>query len=368
MAFTMSYYARVDSNSANNPALNLTGAPATQITFVNETATGGAGDLILDQPTGGGVDPDTQVVINGTSYSFTFELTGNLPTTTRNGAQQVPDQFEGSEIYIVTVQDYPSAGDTTRFAFMPGENATAADMDAFGNGAIDIQNTNTTPPPSPVCFHRGTLITTPQGEIPVEDLRVGESVVTADSGPAPIRWIGRMKLAWPGNDECHKPILIRAGALGPGMPVRDLVVSPQHRMLLSGAAALLFIGEPEVLVPAKYLVGVAGVGQLQDERQAEYFHILLDRHEILTSDGAMSESFFPGVSAMQMLSARQRREVLRVPPVTRNGSGSGYGPLARREATSWEARLLVRWLGGPDSEAKPAARGRVRADTSALAA
>ena len=89
MSFTRTYVAREDSGSANNPALNLTGAPAIELSFVAETDTGGAGDLFLDQPTGGGVDPDTQVEIGGTSYSFTYELSGTLPTQNRDGAQQV---------------------------------------------------------------------------------------------------------------------------------------------------------------------------------------------------------------------------------------------------------------------------------------
>ncbi len=110
MPLPVSYTARQDSGSANNPAINLTGAPAIDITFVAETDTGGAGDLFLDQPTGGGVDPDTQVEIAGTSYSFIYELSGTLPTLKKDGSQQVPDQYEGSDVVIITVQDYPLVG------------------------------------------------------------------------------------------------------------------------------------------------------------------------------------------------------------------------------------------------------------------
>jgi len=137
------FWARTDSNSANNPALNLTGDPAFQITFVES---GTNGDLTLDA-NGGAPDPDTQVEIGGTFYDFTFALSAELPTLNRDGAQQVPDQFEGNAVFIITVQDYPSAGETARLTFLPDDNATQAEMDAFGNGAIDLQNTGTEPAP-----------------------------------------------------------------------------------------------------------------------------------------------------------------------------------------------------------------------------
>ena len=135
------FWARTDSNSANNPALNLRGDPATQFTFVES---GTNGDLTLDT-NGGAPDPDTQVDIGGMLYDFTFELSGELPTQNKDGAGQVPDQFEGSQVFVVSVQDYPSVGETTRLTFLPNENATQAEMDAFGNGRISLQNLEAEP-------------------------------------------------------------------------------------------------------------------------------------------------------------------------------------------------------------------------------
>ena len=110
------FWARTDSGSANNPALNLTGDPAVEIKFVQA---GAAGELVLDVA-GGSVDPDTQVEIGGSTYNFTFELSGFMPTLKKDGAQQVPDQFEGHAVYIVAVRDYPTAGETTRLSFFAG--------------------------------------------------------------------------------------------------------------------------------------------------------------------------------------------------------------------------------------------------------
>jgi len=333
VAFTRTYSAREDSGSANNPALNLTGAPAVELTFVAETDTGGAGDLILDKPTGGGVDPDTQVEIDGTSYSFTFELSGTMPTQNRDGAQQVPDQFEGSDVVIVTVQDYPSVGETTRFAFMPNESASLVDLDDFGNGAIDVQNLDETPAPTPVCFVKGTLILTPRGTVPIEELDVGDGVLTVDGGAQTIRWIGSSAL--PGRGR-FAPVRIAKGALG---NARDLWVSQEHRMLIEDWKCELLFGEPQVLVAAKSLIGRAGI-EIVETQSVEYFHILFDRHEIIFAEGIASESLFPGPVGLNSLSELSREEIFSLFPDLR-ADPSGYGPTARTAMRFYEGRLLA---------------------------
>jgi len=332
------FWARIDSGNANNPALNLTGADAVQITFV---ASGGSGDLFLEQPTGGGVDPDTQVSIGGTSYDFTFELSGTMPTQNRDGAQQVPDQFEGSVVYIITVQDYPTTGDTTRLTFMPEETATQAEMDSFGNGAIDVQNVDETPAPGPVCFAGGTKILTPRGEIPVEDLQVGDIVITVDDGAMPILWISKTKCSWPLESDKSKPIKISAGALGQNSPVRDLIVSPQHKVLLSDAYAHELFAETNVLAPAKGLLSLPGVRSMKGKRDVVYYHVLMAKHSILVSDGAPTESFFPGTCAMGMLKQHQRDEVYALFPELAENPSAGYGPHARHCLSRSESEKLA---------------------------
>lgn len=341
MPLPVSFFARQDSGSANNPALNLTGAPAIEITFVAETATGSPGDLFLDQPAGGGIDPDTQVAIGGVNYSFTYDLSGTLPTQKSDGSQQIPDQYEGSGVNVITVQDYPSAGQTMRFAFMPNESATQADMDAFGNGAIDVQDVNNSPAPTPICFVMGTLITTPRGEVAVEDLSAGDLVTTADAGAQPIRWISCTTHRWPGSPDKAKPILIPAGALGGGRPRRDLMVSPQHRMVIEGPQVEGMYNVPQVLAPAKGLTGLPGVRQMVGRRAVTYFHILLDHHSIVAAHGALSESFLPGPTAMTMLQAVQRDEIHRLFPALRADPQTGYGALARPGLSPRQAEALI---------------------------
>ncbi len=331
------FWVRFDSNSANNPSLNLTGAPAIQITFVAETPGGGSGDFTLDQPAPGVADPDTVVSIGGTTYSFIYELSGTLPTAANQGAGQVPDQLETHQIAIITVLDYPTAGNTARLFFLPNDSATQSEMNSFGNGAIRIQNVDTTPDPTgPVCFATGTLIRTPRGEVAVEDLRAGDLVETLDRGPVRIRWIDFSEHRWPGAPDKARPVRISEGAFGPGLPYRDLVVSPQHRVLLDTP-------EGEALGPAKGLTAMPRIRRMLGCRRIAYHHMLLDHHAVLWSNGLPTESFLPGPTAMRMIDASKRDAILDIIPALRSDPDAHGLPARRlmtvRETRNWAASM-----------------------------
>lgn len=163
-----------------------------------------------------------------------------------------------------------------------------------------------------LCFASGTLIETPTGATPIDDLNVGALVLTEDCGAQPIRWVGSRKL-----DSIDlelrpqlKPILIRAGALGPGYPRQDLVVSRQHRILVRSAIAQRIFGVDEVLVPANKLTEIDGVDIKQDNPEGiEYFHLLFDRHQIICANGAKTESLFTGPEALRAVSPEAREEI-----------------------------------------------------------
>jgi hypothetical protein len=163
------------------------------------------------------------------------------------------------------------------------------------------------------CFARGTMIGTPAGPIAVERLRCGDEVVTRDSGAQQIRWIGARSLE---SEELRqnpnlRPIRIGANSLGPAMPQTDLVVSPQHRILVSSSIAQRMFGTAEVLVAAKQLLALEGVEVVEDEdwEQVEYFHFLFERHEIVRSNGAWTESLFTGPEALKAVGPAARREI-----------------------------------------------------------
>ncbi len=179
----------------------------------------------------------------------------------------------------------------------------------------------------PYCFTRGTLIATLEGPRLVEELMVGDLVLTRDNGAQPIRWIGETRVGRHRLDlqPNLRPICIAAGALGHGLPASDLTVSPQHRVLVKSTIARRFFGAEEVLVPAKHLLELPGVEVLQPE-SVDYIHLLFDRHEIVNSNGAWTESLFVGPQALRGMSGAARREIFALFPEL---CGT-YQPLASR--------------------------------------
>ena len=92
------------------------------------------------------------------------------------------------------------------------------------------------------CFTPGTMIATPFGETRVEDLAVGDRIITRDNGIKPIRWVGRRHFG--GRELATNPhlypILVRAGSLGDNLPERDIRLSPNHRVLVTSAQTALY--------------------------------------------------------------------------------------------------------------------------------
>lgn len=191
------------------------------------------------------------------------------------------------------------------------------------------------------CFTPGSLIVTARGEVPVEQLEEGDQVLTRDSGYQPIRWIGRRDLS-AAELRAHPnfaPVRIATGALAPDLPQRDMLVSPQHRMLFTGYRAEMLFGEHEVLVAATHLTALPGVERAMPEG-VSYIHLMFDRHEIVRADGAWSESFQPGDMTLAGMDDAQRNELLALFPELAAGR---YRPFlaARRSLRAHEARVLL---------------------------
>jgi len=193
------------------------------------------------------------------------------------------------------------------------------------------------------CFTPGTLIATPRGEVPVETLRTGDRVVTRDNGLQEIRWIGGRALSLQDlrlHEHLH-PVLVRAHSLGDGLPEQDMMVSPNHRMLVASDRTQLHFDEQEVLVAAKHLVGTPGV-QSVASIGISYIHFMCDRHEVVLSNGAWTESFQPGDQTLLGMGNAQRNEIFELFPDLRTDAGIAGYPSARRTLTRHEARLLAR--------------------------
>lgn len=170
------------------------------------------------------------------------------------------------------------------------------------------------------CFTLGTWIATPSGSVCVEDLKVGDLVLTKDRGPQPVRWIGRRKLS-AATLRSHpnlRPIRIAAGALGRATPATDLIVSPQHRVLVRSQIAQRMFGASEVLCAAKQLIEVEGIDIALDIDEVEYFHILFDWHEVVISNGAETESLYTGAQALNGIVPQAKDEIFALFPELRN--------------------------------------------------
>ncbi|GAA6207949.1 Hint domain-containing protein [Cognatishimia sp. WU-CL00825] len=192
-----------------------------------------------------------------------------------------------------------------------------------------------------ICFANDTLIATMSGQRPVQSLQAGEKIITRDNGLQEIAWIGSKHLdaSALAQQSNLRPVLIKAGALGNNMPERDIMVSPNHRMLIANDITSLLFDERETLVAAKHLVGKDGV-EIAAVAETTYHHILFENHEVVLGNGAWSESFQPGDYSMGTLENEQRAEIFTLfPDLKAQGALQDYAA-ARRSLSKKEAALL----------------------------
>lgn len=193
-----------------------------------------------------------------------------------------------------------------------------------------------------ICFTPGTRIATPEGAVAVEALREGDHVLTKDNGAQEIQWIGarRMTGARLFAMPRLRPVRFRAGALDEDRPDRDLIVSPEHRMLVRGRAARALFNTDEVLVQARDLVNGRDVLIDSQLREVTYVHLLLPAHQVVWANGVETESFHPANTALSTLSEDDRTRLLGAFPDFA-ASPEAYGPAARRNLSASEAAILM---------------------------
>lgn len=145
---------------------------------------------------------------------------------------------------------------------------------------------------SVLCLAGRARVRTERGEMNAQDLNVGDRVWTADHGFQPIKWIGKTELSaqYLSQHPKQHPIILAKNSLGPGFPHSDLIVSRQHRVLVSSPIAERMTGELEVLVPAVKLLDVTGVELSIPDDGITYVHILFEQHEVILAEGALVES------------------------------------------------------------------------------
>lgn len=320
----------------------------------NDTLNGGAGDDLLD----GGQDDD---ILNGGDGEDT--LAGALGDDTLNGGEGDDTMTGGADrddfanVNAGDIVDGSESGDDfdtldlTGSAPEGGHLEVTLDPDNAENGVVDYFNEDGTDAGQLAfsnienvvpCFTPGTLIATPKGERKVEDLEAGDRIITRDNGMQEIRWVGRREM--PGEElvakEHLRPVLIQQSALGDGLPERDMMVSPQHRVLVANDKTALYFEEREVLVAAKYLTDMDGIDTV-DVSHTSYIHLMFEQHEVILSDGLWTESFQPGDMSLAGVGDASRDEILALFPELATREGIEAYAVARKSLKKHEAKLIT---------------------------
>ncbi|SNS14734.1 Hint domain-containing protein [Antarctobacter heliothermus] len=315
----------------------------------SDSLTGGSGDDTLDGGSGadsltGGAGADNMIGGDGAD-------------TINAGSGDVAEGGDGDDVFNVNAADMSGAdlklaggetgetgGDTLNITgpavvTMTGaESGTVEWADGSTLSFSEIENVNYTP-----CFTPGTMIKTTSGEVDAVAITRGDRVLTRDNGYKRVLWTGTKTLS--GADLAAypdlRPIRILAGALGRGVPERDMLVSPQHRVVMGGATVELLFGEDEVLVAASHLVGRTGITRECPRDGITYVHFMFNAHELVMSDGAWTESFQPGDQSLAGLDTAQRKELLTLFPELSNAPGRDAYTAARASLKADQARILL---------------------------
>jgi hypothetical protein len=234
---------------------------ASDISFAPNSS---GGDLVLAP----GVSPLLLSTVNGFGGGDSIDVQGA-------GAPLSPTSFTefftglDTEFIVTLANGLPEV-----FA-LPG-NLTSQPLKLAPDNAGGFTFTDT------ACFAAGTAILTTEGEVLVEHLAPGDITVLADGATAEIKFIGRrhIDLRRHPRPETVRPIRIQPGALGGGLPARQLVLSPDHALFIDN-----------VLVQAKDLIDNATIFQDNAVTEIEYFHVELPTHAILLAEGTPAESY-----------------------------------------------------------------------------
>ena len=310
------------SGGAANWVVELDGNGASAITVLNQNFyVKGPVDAVLNFDTALRTDANSHAGLEGYRVDI-LDASGGIVKTQSFFPTQNTISLDGYTVHLPQSGTY-----TLRFTEL-GPNDSL--------GAI-IDNVKLL-----VCFVAGTLIDTPEGPRPVESLRPGDLVSTVDAGAKPVLWRGTRRISRREQlaDPRLRPIHIAPGALGPGLPVRGLAVSPQHRILLSGWRSELYFGEPEVLVPAHRLVNDSTIRRVVPVEDVTYVHFLCDDHQIVLAEGLATESFHPNPHSLAGVDPAARQELLTLFPELDQEAFSPW-EMARPVVRGPEARLAA---------------------------
>ncbi len=333
-----------DTINADSGNESLDGGAGDDVIWANsgdDTIVGGAGNDSISTGSGN----DTIVLADGSGH----DTITDFDTGDADADGQYNDQFDVSGM---TADDGSPLRSHDVSTTDEGGDARLDFPASTSNSQVSMQGTSTSQmgegseyqAAGIPCFTLGTMIATPEGEVPVEVLSPGDLVLTRDNGPQPLLWSAMRRLDRRRLDAAPqlKPIEIAAGAFGNDRP---LVVSPQHGVLVT-------LGQEELLVRARHLANLPGglVRVRSGCRRVTYCHLFFERHEIVFSNGCPTESYFPGPEALRGLEANDRLRLRAVLPdlpdvEVREEAVAVYGTPARAYAERQALPAHVRDFG-----------------------
>ncbi len=282
------------------------------------------------------LEGDSAAVASGQTFAGfatgdTLDLTG-VTFTAGESAAYTELSVSGPSYGYLAISN-ASGSYNINFSGLGGNPSFALSSD--GNGGTDIVVGAVT------CFCRGTLIRTSRGEVAVEALAIGDLVATLAGGMQPVKWIGRRAYAGRMIAKNHLalPVCIKAGAITPASPARDLHVSPGHGIFVNG-----------ILVPAWRLVNGVSVTQAVAVEQVEYFHVELERHEVILAENCAVESFLEQEEYGLRALFQNAAEFHALYP-----GAAPDGPALPRADHGWQLQMAYRLLAARAGVAPPAA-------------
>ncbi|KEJ88970.1 Hint domain-containing protein [Sulfitobacter donghicola] len=300
----------------------------------NDLLVGGSGNDVFEYEVGDGSDTiaDFNTGNSGTlddgdsTNNDSIDLSGFYDSIFELHADQADDGVLNQS--NTTGPDAVDYSNNDQFGLGEGLTFIGASADS---SSFTFENTGV------VCFTSGTAICTPRGEVLIDDIRVGDLVITMDNGPQRVVWIGHRHVTQPEllQNENLFPVLIKKGAMGAN---RNLLVSRQHGMLL---------GQDNLGRAAHLLDAIPHVRIARGKRQVTYIHLMFEAHQIIFAEGIPSESFYPGPRALETLGRAAREELMSSFPRLRTAVRcedviSVYGPTAR--SISENKKMVRSWL------------------------
>lgn len=327
----------------NDPA--APGYSSSAPTWIGQTFTFNGGAPTTIDITDDDGDFEDGYVETGTPQTLTSAVT--IDGTTYAAGSVVENEFSlinsaGQEIYVVRID-----GVNIGFTYGSGEEPTATEtftaqqgLDGAAADNADGTSMSMEPYADIICFSVGTLIDTIDGKRAVETLQAGDLVNTLDHGFKPILWLRTNDQSLDSTQDDGKPVLISADALGPGRPSTDLVVSPQHRIFVGGGQLGAFF-ESEALAPAKSLTGLLGVRHMRGKRDITWVHFAFETHEVVYSNGCLTESLLLGPMVTNGMTGVERQEVDHIFGTPPSQADPLNGPPARELLTVRAARAAI---------------------------